>query len=63
MLKQTRPKYQFCWWCSRQLWSKRVHATMRSTAANANAAPVIVHRECAETMERERDWEIASNAA
>ena len=54
MTKTTRPKYYFCWWCSRQLWGKRSHVSMRSTASpNENAPDVLVHRSCADAMERE----------
>ena len=52
----TKPRYMFCWWCSRQLWGKRLHATMRPTGANENAPPVTVHRACGEQMEREGEW-------
>ena len=64
MIKNTRPRYIFCWWCSRQLRCKTMHVNMRSTvSANANAGPVSVHLVCAETMEREGGWELESDAA
>lgn len=64
MIKNTRPKYIFCWWCSRQLQGKSIHVNMRSTeSANANAAPVSVHIVCAKTMQREGGWELESDAA
>jgi hypothetical protein len=55
----TRPKYIFCWWCSRQLWGKRTHVTMRSTniVKISEVIEVIVHRACADDMEREGGWE------
>ena len=59
-----RPKYYFCCWCSRQLWCKRFYVTMRSTAsANENGGEVLVHRACADDMEREGTWELAIEAA
>nr|HEX4316244.1 hypothetical protein [Kofleriaceae bacterium] len=54
-----RPKYIFCWWCSKQLWGKRFHWTMRETGANENASAVLVHRSCGEEMEREGGWEVS----
>ncbi len=58
----TRPRYFFCWWCSRRLRG-RSHVIVRSTAsANENMSPVIVHRACADQMQRE-GWELAADAA
>lgn len=58
-----RPKYHFCWWCSRQLLGKRRHVTMRAIGANDNTNDVHVHRSCAETMEREGAWEFVPKAS
>lgn len=54
-METTRPKYYFCWWCSRQLWAKRAHITMRATgvANENNATTVTVHRVCSRVMEGE----------
>ncbi len=54
-MNTTKPKYYFCWWCSRQLWAKRLHISMRATeAANENTTiTVTVHRECSRAMELE----------
>lgn len=51
-----RPKYRFCWWCSRQLRG-RSHQTMCATAGTSKVAPVIVHFECAEEMGGEGGWQ------
>lgn len=60
----TRPKYYFCWWCSRQLWGKRLHVTMRASAIpDTNASAVIVHHSCAAEMEADGGWEHVSEAA
>jgi hypothetical protein len=54
-----RPKYQFCWWCSRQLWGKRLHVTMRAAAhAEPTESAVLVHHACADEMQREGGWEL-----
>lgn len=59
-----RPKYIFCWWCSRQLRSKQLHTKMRPTAgASESADVVIVHVTCAKDMEREGGWEVVSEQA
>ncbi len=57
-----RPRYFFCWWCSRKLRG-RSHVTMRSTAsANENGSDVSVHRACSWQMERE-GWVLTADAA
>jgi hypothetical protein len=57
---RTRPKYRFCWWCSKQLWGNS-HQVMRSRdSVNGVREEVSVHRCCAESMQREGGWEEAS---
>jgi hypothetical protein len=45
--KCERPKYNFCWWCSKKLWGRH-HRVVK--APNGD---VTVHVECAGTMVRE----------
>ena len=62
MNKFPRPRYRFCWWCSRQLRG-RMHLNVRSTDMPMNVAPVIVHIQCAESMRDEGGWEEVVQAA
>jgi hypothetical protein len=57
-MRRKRPRYRFCWWCSRQLHGNVFHATMRAVGAAADGAQdVFVHRDCAYLMFREGGWE------
>lgn len=54
--KGPRPRYRFCWWCSRKLQGHH-HRTMRATVEAAGGESVIVHVVCSESMIREGGWE------
>jgi hypothetical protein len=53
-----KPRYRFCWWCSRQLRGRH-HLILRATSALANTEPVIVHHGCADEMLHEGGWDRA----
>ncbi len=55
--QKTRPRYRFCWWCSRQLRGSS-HRIMRGTGGEAG---VIVHCDCAGEM-RAEGWAENDNA-
>lgn len=54
---KTRPKYRFCWWCSRQLRGSS-HRIMRGPGGETG---VIVHCDCAHEM-RAEGWTENDNA-
>ncbi len=54
---KTRPRYRFCWWCSRQLRGSS-HRIMRGPGGEAG---VIVHCDCADEM-RAEGWAENDNA-
>jgi hypothetical protein len=50
----TRPKYRFCWSCSRQLYGNRHRLRM------VHGNIVVLHVECAKEMERAGEGEAVS---
>ena len=54
---KTRPRYRFCWWCSRQLRGSS-HRIMRGPGSETG---VIVHCDCADEM-RTEGWAENDNA-
>ncbi|HTR50279.1 MAG TPA: hypothetical protein VMJ10_06195 [Kofleriaceae bacterium] len=58
MTKTPKPRYRFCWSCSRQLRGRH-HKILRATTALANPEPVIVHHECANEMLDDGGWDVS----
>lgn len=62
-MMRTKPRYIFCWWCSRQLWGKRSHVRMQRADSRADTSVAIVHRACSDQMMRDGEWQTVEDAA